>query len=89
MISGLLYSNQAYAKLMETELQELLKKNFTRYFPKADRKRLKYYYETAYKGIAHVISCQELQKSREEIQRVRQRQQIWSFNIVQRPMRSA
>lgn len=66
----LTYSNQAYAKLMETELQELLKKNFYEIFPKADRKRLKYYYETAYKGIAHVISCQELQKSREEIQRV-------------------
>ena len=50
------YSNQAYAKLVGVEVPELLKRNYYEIFPDMDRKRLPYYYDTAYNGTPHVLS---------------------------------
>lgn len=50
------YANQAYAKLMGVNQDELFVNNFYEICPNTDRRRLQYYYETAYKGIPHIIS---------------------------------
>ena len=49
------YCNRAHEKLENTEAGELLGKNFYEFFEDTDPKWLKYYYETAYLGIPHVI----------------------------------
>ena len=49
------YCNHAHEKLENTDAGELLGKNFYEYFENTDPKWLKYYYETAYQGIPHII----------------------------------
>lgn len=49
------YCNHAHEELENTKAGELVGKNFYEYFENADSKWLKYYYETAYEGIHHVI----------------------------------
>ena len=58
------YSNQAYAKLVGVEVPELLKRNYYEIFPDMDRKRLPYYYDTAYNGTPHVLSWDVEEKNR-------------------------
>lgn len=49
------YCNKAHEKLEGVKEGELLGKNFYEFFKETDPKWLTYYYETAYKGINHVI----------------------------------
>lgn len=49
------YCNRAHEELEGVKAGELLGKNFYEFFGDTDPKWLKYYYETAYEGISHVI----------------------------------
>lgn len=50
-----IYANPAHAKLEGVDTGELIGKNFYEFFENTDRKWLKFYYDTAYLGIPHVI----------------------------------
>lgn len=49
------YCNKAHEELEGVTAGELIGKNFYEFFKETDQKWLKYYYETAYQGIPHVI----------------------------------
>ncbi len=49
------YCNRAYDELVGVKAGELIGENFYEFFRDGDPKWLKYYYETAYEGISHVI----------------------------------
>lgn len=49
------YCNRAHEELEGVQPGELLGKNFYEFFQDTDPKWLRYYYETAYQGIPHVI----------------------------------
>ncbi len=50
------YCNKAHSELEGVEHGELIGKPFYKFFENADKKWLKYYYDTAFNGIAHTIS---------------------------------
>ena len=58
------YSNREHDKLEGAGYGELIGRKFYEYFKNGDLKWLKYYYETAYEGIPHVIReySREIQK---------------------------
>lgn len=58
------YSNREHDKLEGAGYGELIGRKFYEYFKNGDPKWLKYYYETAYEGIPHVIReySREIQK---------------------------
>lgn len=58
------YSNKEHDKLEGAEYGELIGRKFYDYFENGDPKWLDYYYETAYRGIPHVIReySREIQK---------------------------
>ena len=49
------YCNRAHEELEGVQPGELLGKNFYEFFQNTDPKWLRYYYETAYQGVPHVI----------------------------------
>lgn len=49
------YCNRAHEELEGVKAGELIGKNFYQFFKETDPKWLRYYYETAYEGISHVI----------------------------------
>lgn len=58
------YCNRAHEKLEGVERGQLLGKNFYEFFEETDPEWLNFYYETAYKGIHHIIQrySPEIQK---------------------------
>lgn len=58
------YCNKALENLEGVESGELIGKNFYEFFQEGDRKLLKYYYETAYLKIPHIIKCYSGEKKK-------------------------
>lgn len=50
------YSNKEHSRLEKAKYGELIGKSFYTFFPNADPKWLKYYYDTAYHGTRHVLN---------------------------------